>query len=447
MRTGSRSRTVAAALAAAVVAAALAAVPAADAGSYSPGTTTFVSIGDGTSTSTGTDPYPVSMTQEGMGGAITDVDVEIPDLYHARPWDISLLLVAPSGTAVLLKAATWCEHDVDYQRAHVSWRFSDQAATDMSGGSCPSGWWRPSARFGDESLPAPAPPAPYALKLSALNGQNPNGRWALYVHDRVAGAQGELGQGFRVHITTAATGAIIGGTTGSGPASPYPLVRSVSGVDGRLAEVTVTLIGLTHAHPDDLDVLLVGPTGRAVVLMSDACGADDVTNRSITFTSAVSDVPLRDDLSCPATFYNPTDWMPGESLPAPAPPAPYASSLTTFNGTSPNGTWRLYVNDDFSGGSGYLSGFLLKMRLRLETAITEHPRASTRNRRATFSFTGSSSAVGFECRLDDHAWEPCASPTTYYHLAVRRHAFRVRSVDAAGYHDTTPATWTWEVLP
>ena len=56
---------------------------------------------------------------------------------------------------------------------------------------------------------------------------------------------------------------------------PYPSVLSVSNVPGSIISVTVTLMDLSHSFPDDLDILLTGPSGDAVLLMSDAGGGSD----------------------------------------------------------------------------------------------------------------------------------------------------------------------------
>src|SRR5262249_47054047 len=57
-----------------------------------------------------------------------------------------------------------------------------------------------------------------------------------------------------------------------GTASPYPSLISVSGLTGPIQRVRVTFNGLSHTQPDDLDILLVGPGGQAVMLMSDVGG-------------------------------------------------------------------------------------------------------------------------------------------------------------------------------
>src|SRR4051794_23565749 len=37
------------------------------------------------------------------------------------------------------------------------------------------------------------------------------------------------------------------------------------------------------------------------------------------------------------------------------PPGPYGTTLAAFNGASPNGTWKLYINDAGAGDSGWIS--------------------------------------------------------------------------------------------
>ncbi|MFF2290440.1 hypothetical protein [Peribacillus butanolivorans] len=64
------------------------------------------------------------------------------------------------------------------------------------------------------------------------------------------------------------TSIIINGDT-QGPAAPYPSFINVAGLTGTIAEVTVTLNNMSHTFPADLDILLVGPQGKNVLLMSD----------------------------------------------------------------------------------------------------------------------------------------------------------------------------------
>src|SRR5262249_15860421 len=50
-------------------------------------------------------------------------------------------------------------------------------------------------------------------------------------------------------------------TTDPEPAVPYSSDIEVIGLTGVVTEVSVTINGLTHSSPDDLDMLLVGPSG------------------------------------------------------------------------------------------------------------------------------------------------------------------------------------------
>ncbi len=142
-----------------------------------------------------------------------------------------------------------------------------------------------------------------------------------------------------------------------GAATPYPSTITVSGLTSTVYKVTATLRNLAHDYPQDVDVLLVGPQGQSVLLMSDAGGPDAITNVTLTFDSAAIDLVPRLDAVLSGT-YRPTDYGTtvgdtADNFPAPAPGRPWGSAMTVFNGTNPNGVWSLYVVDDLSeyGGS------------------------------------------------------------------------------------------------
>ena len=74
--------------------------------------------------------------------------------------------------------------------------------------------------------------------------------------------------------TTPVTIPAIGTGCGTGaPAAPYPDNINVSGQPSLIAGVEVTLTGFSHQVPIDVDILLVGPGGQNVVLMSDVGGS------------------------------------------------------------------------------------------------------------------------------------------------------------------------------
>jgi subtilisin-like proprotein convertase family protein len=129
-----------------------------------------------------------------------------------------------------------------------------------------------------------------------------------------------------------------------GRATVYPLVREVSGLDGVIEDLDVSLSGVHHEYPRDLDILLVGPGGQSVMLMSDACADTPVVDRDWGWNDQAAS-PMSAVESCAAGGYLPTDLQPGETLPD-APAGPYSNRLSVFDDTDPNGEWALYVFDD-----------------------------------------------------------------------------------------------------
>ena len=163
-----------------------------------------------------------------------------------------------------------------------------------------------------------------------------------------------LGTPFGAAVPTAVPAGAPGAT--AGPASPYPVMLNVAGVTGPIQHLAVQLSGLTHTYPSDLDVLLVGPAGQRVMLLSDVGGSGNVAGLDLVVDDGGA-APSATQL-VPGIFA-PTDLSPGDVMSVPAPAGPYGTALSAFNGTNPNGLWRLYVMDDVAGDSGSLAGFTL----------------------------------------------------------------------------------------
>jgi hypothetical protein len=127
----------------------------------------------------------------------------------------------------------------------------------------------------------------------------------------------------------------------SGLFSPYPSTIEVSGLTGTITDVNVTLNDLNHDQPDDVDILLTAPTGQQyVVLMADAGHSFDLTGVDLTFdAAAASPVPDYDPITSGA--YRPANY--GSYF---IDPALTNTSLSIFNGLTPNGTWYLNGGDD-----------------------------------------------------------------------------------------------------
>ena len=141
----------------------------------------------------------------------------------------------------------------------------------------------------------------------------------------------------------------------SGSASPYPSTINVSGVSGNITNIQVSLSGLSHTWPDDVDMFLRGPGGQKVMLMSDAGGFAGLNNVNLTFRDSASGT-LPDGSQITSGTYRPTDYQVGDTFPTPAPAGPYGTALSAFNGTNPNGAWQLFVQDDLGGDSGSIAG-------------------------------------------------------------------------------------------
>jgi subtilisin-like proprotein convertase family protein len=69
----------------------------------------------------------------------------------------------------------------------------------------------------------------------------------------------------------------------SGNGVPYPSTITTSGLPANARVLSVTLNGVTHQFPSDIDIMLQSPNGTNVILMSDVGGAVDITNANYTF--------------------------------------------------------------------------------------------------------------------------------------------------------------------
>ncbi len=80
-----------------------------------------------------------------------------------------------------------------------------------------------------------------------------------------------------------------------------------------------------------------------------------------------------------------------------------------------------------------------------DTSITDNPPGRSTSPTAAFVFASSESPVTYECKIDDGDWSACTAAFTTEPLPNGTHTLSVRSRDAAGNVDATPATSTWEI--
>jgi hypothetical protein len=131
------------------------------------------------------------------------------------------------------------------------------------------------------------------------------------------------------------------GTVGN--ASPYPSTINVSGLAGTITDLNVSLLGVTHTFPRDIDVLLIGPNGNSIELMTDVGGDSSVSGVNLVFDDSAANSLTPDGVLASGT-YRPSDpddpSFTGEPDVWPlAPAGPYGKTLSGFNGSSPK--WGL----------------------------------------------------------------------------------------------------------
>ena len=169
------------------------------------------------------------------------------------------------------------------------------------------------------------------------------------------------------------------GPGGTGPANVYPSSIVVSGLTGTVTDVNVTLLdvsttGDNNSPPqhwvEDADVLVSAPNNSNVILMSDAGGNNDLTSgpvvdADLTFDDQAPNQLPADTGPLVSGTYRPVDDdddvgpQPGfeqDVWASPAPTPSNSTSLSTFNGIDPNGTWNLWLVDDQTQGAVRING-------------------------------------------------------------------------------------------
>jgi hypothetical protein len=171
-----------------------------------------------------------------------------------------------------------------------------------------------------------------------------------------------------------------GGAGTFGPAFPsFPSSIAVSGLSGTVSKATVTLINYHSSSPDDADVVLTGPNGQKVMLMSDACGESnpgmgvsfEAVEENWTFDDAAATF-VPNNGPCPTgqtASFKPSNYEDpslDDLSTGGGPVGPYLNSLSLLAGGSPNGAWNLFSLDDNAAccfGFG-ISGWALTLEVQ-----------------------------------------------------------------------------------
>jgi len=269
--------------------------------------------------------------------------------------------------------------------------------------------------------------------LSVFDGQNGNGTWTLNVSDNAGFDIGSLRRFSLIfqtidppvicneQILRIDAGALPGvpqtlnsstvinipGTGSTGNASPYPGTINVSGYP--TAGVTVRSVSINnydHTFPDDVDLVLVSPTGTAVILMSDCGGSASATGQNFTFRDGSP--ALADNSFNPTGTYRPTNYGTPDNFPAPGPGSLSQTNptLSSFSG-NPNGDWKLYAVDDLTLNTGLIGSWSITFNVPGPVSFTQSPVSPNS------MFTDPSATTAYTGTLVNTIWVKPAVTTTY----------------------------------
>ncbi|MBI5387363.1 MAG: trypsin-like serine protease [Verrucomicrobia bacterium] len=296
-----------------------------------------------------------------------------PDQTTLTIVDSNLGILQPAGTALIAETAPANGRIDPNETVTVQFGFRNVGAVNTvnlqaillatNGVVMTNGAATQTQNYGTVVAGGPVASRPYTFRATGTNGGRVVATFVLKEGNFTNGVVSflfSLGSS-TVPFANANTIAIVD----NAPASPYPSVLNVSGVNGTVSKLTVTLSGLTHPYVPDIDMVLVGPNGQNVMLMSDAGGFTSANNVNATFDDAAAvAVPFGSRIT--NGVYRPANYeVTDDPFPAPGPanpPPAYGSALSLFNGTDPNGDWKLFIVDDTGQDAGSIvSGWSLNI--------------------------------------------------------------------------------------
>lgn len=262
------------------------------------------------------------------------------------------------------------------------------------------------------------------------------------------------------------TGPAEGGTTNgpvSGTGSPGATIHVY--VDGSTTPACTAVVNASGNWTCTLTNVPPGP--HSVVLTSTTLSATETSpaavNITVTGTTPGGDTtpPAAPVITGPAM-----DSLLATSTPTLSGTAEPGSTVTVYEGNtvlctavaSDTGAWScvpttpmadgphvlLATATDAAGNTSLLSPvhtFTIDTQAP-DTSIPRGPGTRTNNLGASFTYASTEDGVRYECSLDGAEFTPCDDSFNVEH---GEHTLRVRSVDAAGNVDASPAVYTWTV--
>jgi subtilisin-like proprotein convertase family protein len=188
------------------------------------------------------------------------------------------------------------------------------------------------------------------------------------------------------------------------PANPYSSDIIVAGLTGTISDISVTINGLTHGWVADIGILLQSPSGVSYLLQGLAADGSGINNVVYTFSDAgASQLPQFSAWT--AGTYKPANYL-FDLWAAPVPPAPpgvgtyfipgpfgvpsvpTSTFASVYNGSAPNGTWKLFVQDFADADNGFISnGWSLNITTEVPLSLNDiHFNATTKNNEAILNW-------------------------------------------------------------
>lgn len=290
------------------------------------------------------------------GGAFGMDDLQVTVTTNAGPF----VVLVPNGAGELSgeQIIQWAVAGTDL--APVSAAFVDILLSTNGGGDFPVMLARETPNDGSELVSLPAV---YAAKARIKVRASHSVFFDLTDADftLLPGSSSGLVLVTETHVFSNTASLLVPAAGTKGNASVFPAQLFVSGIEGAVEQVRVQLHGLTHGFLDDLDILLVGPGGQQVMLLSDAGGGAVADALELSFRDEAAEFPGSGTVV--SGEYRPTNiGATGDALPV---PAPHATTLSVLNEVDPNGVWSLYLVDDSTGDTGFLlQGWSLSLQTR-----------------------------------------------------------------------------------
>lgn len=266
-----------------------------------------------------TEYTPALFTATISGAAPYTWDVDVTTfLTHGRCSDITMRVISPAGTSVLLTTRNFGTASNIYNG--TTW--DDTGFNTVTLASWING----------VGTPLLCPEG----RLSAFRGENPNGTWTLSVSDGLTNFSGNLSS-WSVQVRTLP--APPPETTTTFTESPNFVIpnvttslqtMTVSGLDPVITDVKL-YIDLPHDTPQDMDIFLRSPTGTEIRITNDNGGNSDNIYAGTLFDGHAT---------MPVTHLS----VPDGVLPLLCP----QGSFDNFLGEDPNGIWTIVLRDDAS---------------------------------------------------------------------------------------------------